>query len=248
MSQLISFFEGEPVKTKEVAVQQYPIERIEEFDFGNEPVLTRVIYVAHPRESSRLIPFGLYEDLIMMDKFNEALRIVQLLGAYEVTTQTFRGDTSKLRGQLTAGPVSPGIEVSKHGSREVSFQQYGTGGAPRDPHPILWPDEPGFEAARRAVLLNGSREVSITIESRSAYKVDSDIATVLKKAGFRLGVTSEREQLQLLRLIAHFPEDGKTHRPVARDQRTPVQQVAEGEGRPRRAPFGLGRGREARAQ
>ena len=209
MTQLVSFYENEPLKVRNLSVLQMPLEDAEAYKFGNEPTVARVVYVRHPRTAGRLIPFGQYDDLIMMDKFNEALRIVQTLGAFRVVTQTYKGDISKLRGGAAAGAARAGIEITKSGSREVTFEQLGTGGPPEDPAPILWPDEPGFEAARRAVLMNGSHQVSITIESRSAFRLDSDIAYGLKKAGFKLGVGSERAQLQMLRLIAHFPQDGQ---------------------------------------
>ncbi|MGO4244753.1 hypothetical protein AB4028_12525, partial [Janibacter sp. RAF20_2_2] len=63
------------------------------------------------------------------------------------------------------------------------------------------------------VLLNGARHVAINIESQSAFRVDSDIATLLRKAGFSLGATAERAQVRLLRLDAYFPEKGKLHVP-----------------------------------
>ena len=211
--QLISFYDSDPIKAKGASVVQLPLERADEFTFGNEPTIAKVVYVRHPRIESRVVPYGQYDSLVMTDKFNEALRIVQTLGAHTVVTRSFRGDLSRLalKGKLPQGSAS--TELSKSTREEIAFEQLGTGGAPMDPGDSVYPHEAGFEAARRAVLLNGARHVAINIESQSAFRVDSDIATLLRKAGFSLGATAERAQVRLLRLDAYFPEKGKLHVP-----------------------------------
>ncbi|WP_269305845.1 hypothetical protein [Aeromicrobium sp. HA] len=211
--QLMSFYHEEPIKAKESSVLQLPFDRAREFTFGNEPTIAKVVYVSHPRIATRVVPYGQYDSLVMTDKFNEALRIVQTLGAHKVVTRSFRGNLSRLsiKGKLPQG--SAASEISKSTSDEIAFEQVGTGGPPVDPGESVYPDEAGFEAARRAVLLNGARHVAINIESQSAFRVDSDVATALKKFGFTLGANGEKAQVRLLRLDAYFPEKGKLHSP-----------------------------------
>ncbi|WP_139104627.1 MULTISPECIES: hypothetical protein [Gordonia] len=216
MMQLISFYEKDPVKTDDASVLQFPFTEASDYTFGNEPTIAKVIYVRHPRIEARLVPYGQYDTLVMTDKFNEALRIVQTLGAQTVVTKSFRGGVSRLsiRGRIPqAGGGS--ADLSRTTREEVAFEQFGTGGPPVDPGQSVYPDEAGFEAARRAVLLNGARRVAINIESQSAFRMDSDIANRLTKIGFSLGASAERTQVRLLRLEADFPEEGKLHSPDA---------------------------------
>lgn len=211
--QLISFYEQEELKAKGASIIQLPFADAASFTFGNEPTIAQVVYVQHPRIESRLVPYGQYDSLVMTDKFNEALRIVQSLGAHTVVTRSYRGDLSKLslRGFLPQGGA--GAEAEKSNRDEISYDQVGTGGPPIDPGESAYPDEAGFEAARRGVILNGARHVGINIESQSAFRADSDIATRLKKLGFSLGATAERAQVRLLRLDAYFPQEGELHKP-----------------------------------
>ena len=126
-----------------------------------------------------------------------------------------------LKGKLKIADAA--IDAVKSNREEIAFEQLGTGGPPRDPGPSAYPDEAGFEAARRAVLENGARQVTINIESQSAFRADSDLADRLKKVGFSLGISGEKSQVRLLRLEAYFPERGKLHVP---DERR-VQPVIE---------------------
>lgn len=221
--QLLAFYEDEPIKTKNVSVVQQPFDRAEEYTFGNEPTIAKVVYVKHPRIPKRLVPCGQYDRLAMTDKFNEALRIVQTLGAFRVITRSFRGDVSKasLWGMLPASvtTLGPSVELGKSEGDEITFEQLGTGGDPVDPGESAYPDEAGFEAARRAVMLNGARHVTISIESQSAFRVDSDIAVRLERVGFSLGANAERAQVRMLKLEAYFPEKGKRYEPDAEIQR-----------------------------
>lgn len=63
------------------------------------------------------------------------------------------------------------------------------------------------------MLLNGAQRVQISIESESAFRVDSDVAAVLRKVGFSLGAAGEKAQVRLLKLEAYFPARGKLHTP-----------------------------------
>lgn len=211
--QLIAFYENEPVKARDASVVQLPFADAGSYSFGNEPTTVRTVYVHHPRIEQRLVPYGQYDSLLMTDKFNEALRIVQTLGAHTVITSSYRGDLSRLsvKGQTPGRSGSAGVDRANR--EEVAFEQIGTGGPARDPGPTVYPDAAGFEAARRAVLLNGARHVEISIESQSAFRVDSDIAVGLKKAGFSLGIAGEKAQVRLLKLEAYFPQPGRLHSP-----------------------------------
>lgn len=207
--QLMAFYDEEPIKAKNASVVQMPLVQADDYTFGNEPTAVRTIYVRHPRIERRLVPYGQYDSLLMTDKFNEALRIVQMLGAHTVITKAYRGDLSRFA--LKAKGV--GLDAEKANREEIAFDQLGSGGPPRDPGPTSYPDAAGFEAARHAVLLNGAQRVQITIESESAFRVDSDIAGVLKKVGFSLGAAGEKAQVRMLKIEAYFPARGKLHTP-----------------------------------
>lgn len=217
MVQLIAFYEDEPVKARNVSVLQTPFADATGYTFGNEPMTVRTVYVPHPTIAGRLVPYGQYDSLLMNDQQNEALRIVQMLGAHTVITRSFRGDLSKVSAKARL-PLDKGgtIDAARLNREEVSFEQIGTGGPPQDPGPTRYPDAAGFEAARHAVLLNGARHVELSIESQSAFRFDSDIAGVLKKLGFSLGFSGEKSKVRLLKMEAWFPERGKLHTPHAK--------------------------------
>lgn len=206
MTQLVVFFEGEPIKQgPPMGIEQLPVLRSLDYQFPQGPVACNLVYVPHPHKPKMLVPFGQYDDFIVEEKFNEALRIVTELGACEVKSQSFIGDSIEGAAEASFKGIGWGGKAAKNAHRAVNYHQVGTGGAAVDPAPLQWPHEPGFDAARVAVLRNGAREIEIRVTSDQAFSIDSDVAAALKKVGFTLGVSIQRAGARSYLLYARFP-------------------------------------------
>jgi hypothetical protein len=207
MSQLVAYYEDEPIKVRgSVELVQRPITELGEHTTIAGPVQPGVVYVIAPfaQQSPVLVPFAGYDDWSLRDRYNEALRIMNSLGASEIECQSFREVSKKSRLRLNIrARATTGLErVNNSG---FDYHHVGSGSAPQDPGPSRWPSEPGFEAARVSVLSNGSSHVTINVRSSSMFTLDSKLGTRLKKLGFDLGVSHETNTVNSLHLTAKFP-------------------------------------------
>lgn len=207
MSELVVFHAGEaPKEAASQGVRVLEIAQATRYSIPVGPVVAKLVYVEHPIDEGLLIPYGQFDDYLADEKYNEALRIVTWLGACEVTSQVFSGSVKD--GSLEAGfkglGFKGGFEKALRNKKQIHVS--GKGGIPRDPAPLRWPAEPGFEAARIAVLHNGARQLSIQIEKSHTFSVESDLAGALKKLGFSLGATFATRQSYVYVLEARFPE------------------------------------------
>ena len=166
MSQLLSFYEAEPINLKGWSSwPSAPMRESDLYDCTEGVIQARSVYVVAPSPAPKalLAPFGTYDDWSLRDRYNEGLRIMGDIGAREIECVTFRSVSKRSRFRF--GIKSAGAEVSlqKVENSGFDFQHVGRGSEPRDPAPLKWPDEPAFEAARRSVLHNGASSVTINI-------------------------------------------------------------------------------------
>jgi len=160
LSQLVAFYDEKPVALKgQVEIYQAPITQASGTRSVEGAIRPSLVYVQVPSEAGPfLVPFGEYDNWSLRDRYNEAIRIMNTLGASEITCETFgevttrRGLRAKIRGR-GAQVVQRRIENSG-----FDFRHSGAGSAPRDPRPLRWPDEPGFAAAVSSVLENGATD------------------------------------------------------------------------------------------
>lgn len=159
-----------------------------------------------------LVPFGEYDEWSLRDRYNEAIRIMNTLGASAITCESFRevavrrGLRAKVRGQ---GGELTQERVENSG---FDFRHVGAGSTPRDPRPLRWPNEPGFAAAVSSVLDNGATEVAINIKSNRSHAIDGSLGVELKKLGFDLGGMTQRTGTTSLHISATFPTGRKGRR------------------------------------
>ena len=211
MSQLVTFYETEAVDLKGKAeIVQLPMASAAQMRSTEGAIRPGLVYVQAPSAAGAvLIPFGEYDEWSLRDRYNEALRIMSDLGASMVTCETFREVTVRrnLRSKLGFRKDSGGGEATQQRVENSNFdyKHSGTGGAPRDPRPLRWPDEPGFAAAVNNVLVNGVTDVTIKVRSSQSHTVDGNLGIRLKGIGFDLGGTSERIGATSLRIRAIFP-------------------------------------------
>jgi hypothetical protein len=211
VGQLVAYFEDEPVEVKsKVEIHQAPLTSATGLRSVEGAVRPALVYVKVPSEAGPfLVPFGEYDEWSLRDRYNEAIRIMNTLGASSIKCETF-GEVT-VRRRFFAGRKDRGGEVTQQRIENsgFDFHHVGAGSAPRDPRPLRWPDEPGFAAAVSSVLENGATSVVINIRSNRTHSIEGGLGLRLKKLGFELGGKSDRSGATSLHIRAGFPQSRK---------------------------------------
>ena len=211
MSQLVAYYDEKPVELKgQVEIHQSPIASAAGSRSVEGAIRTSLVYVRVPSEAGPfLVPFGEYDEWSLRDRYNEAIRIMNTLGASAITCETYR-EVAVRRG-VRARVLGRGGEVTQQRIENsgFDFRHNGAGSAPRDPRPLRWPDEPGFSAAVSSVLENGATEVVINIRSNRTHAIDGALGVELKKLGFDLGGLAQHSGATSLHIRASFPQGRK---------------------------------------
>lgn len=208
MSELVAYYDEKPVELKgQVEILQAPISSAAGSRSVEGAIRTTLVYVRVASEAAPfLVPFGEYDDWSLRDRYNEAIRIMNTLGASAITCETY-GEVAVRRG-VRARVLGRGGELTQQRIENsgFDFRHNGAGSAPRDPRPLRWPDEPGFAAAVSSVLENGATEVVINIKSNRTHAVDGTLGVELKKIGFELGGLTQKSGATSLHIQASFPQ------------------------------------------
>ncbi|WP_374457959.1 hypothetical protein [Nocardioides sp.] len=209
MSRLVAYYEDEPVRTKgSVEVEQLPLADGGAILTSDGEVRANVVYVVVPNPvgSPLHVPFAAFDEWFLRDRYGEALRIVNTLGASSIECKTSR-DTRKGTGITgTVKGFGAGIRRNRRQTSLFDYSHAGTGSQPRDPRPLRWPDEPGFGAAVSSVLDNKATTVTINISSTTRHSVKGSLGKKLAAFGFELGVSGESSDAVSLHMVAKFPE------------------------------------------
>lgn len=211
MSQLVAYYDENPLEVKgKVEINQSPISAAAGLTSVEGVVRTALVYVVkHRQGGSFLVPFGEYDEWSLRDRYNEAIRIMNTLGASSIIIETFR-EVSASRGlRAKVGGKSSNLSQERMENSGFDFRHEGAGSAPRDPRPLSWPDEPGFSAAVSSVLENGSTEVEINIKSNRTHSIDGALGAQLKGIGFDLGGMSQQSGATSLHIRSNFPQGRK---------------------------------------
>lgn len=205
--ELVAYYDEKPAELKGlVEIQQFPISSATGVRSVEGAVRKSLVYVRVPSEAGPfLVPFGEYDDWSLRDRYNEAIRIMNTLGASAITCEMY-GEVVVRRG-LRAKIAGRGGELTQQRIENsgFDFRHEGAGSAPRDPRPLRWPDEPGFSAAVNSVLENGATEVVINLLSNRTYAIERALGANLKKVGFDLGGETQRSAGTSLHIRASFP-------------------------------------------
>ena len=154
MSQLVAYYDENPVEVKgKVEIHQSSISSTAGSRSDDGVIRASLVYVPVPSEAEPfLVPFGRYDDWSLRDRYNEAIRIMNTLGAATITCETY-GEVAVRRG-LRAKISRRGGELTQQRIENsgFDFRHVGAGSTPRNPRPLRWPNEPGFSAAVVAFL------------------------------------------------------------------------------------------------
>lgn len=207
MSQLVAYYDEKPVDLRgQVELLQMPIASDSDARSVEGAIRSTLAYVRVPSEAGPfLVPFGEYDEWSLRDRYNEAIRIINTLGASTITCETYREVVAR-RG-FRARVFTRGGELVQQRIENsgFDFRHNGAGSAPRDPRPLRWPQEPGFAAAVSSVLENGATEVIINIRSNRSYALEGELGIKLKKLGFDLGAGTQQSGATSLHIRAGFP-------------------------------------------
>ena len=219
MSQLEAYYDEKPIEVKgKVEIHQAPLSMSAGMRSQEGIIRTSLVYIRVPSEAGPfLVPFGEYDEWSLRDRYNEAIRIMNTLGASEISCETFREVTvkRKLRARIRGVPGDGGsasLTQERVENSGFDFRHVGAGSEPRDPRPLRWPDEPGFAAAVSSVLENRATEIDINIKSSGTHSTEGMLGVRLKGLGFELGGGSEKTGVTHLRIHASFPRSKKGFR------------------------------------
>lgn len=211
MSQLVAYHEDQPLDLRrQVEIQQRPIASAVGVRSPVGAIRSGLVYVQFPSETGPfMVPFGDYDDWSLRDRYNEAIRIMNTLGASTIECETFREVTT--RRNLRAKVMGKGASLKQERVENSGFDFHhsGAGSAPRDPSPLRWPDEPGFAAAVSSVLHNGATEVVVNIKSNRTHAIDGELGLQLRKLGLDLGGSTQQTGATSLHIRATFPQAKK---------------------------------------
>ena len=208
MSQLVAYYGDSPVEVRgKVEIEQAPISSASASRSVEGAVRPGLVYVRVASEPGPfLVPFGAYDDWSLRDRYNEAIRIMNTLGASSIACETFCEVMHRRRFRVRVLGRGGELTQQRMENSGFDFHHDGAGSTPRDPRPLRWPDEPGFAAAVESVLDNGSNSVVVNIRSNRTHSIDGALGVQLKKLGFDLGVGAERSQATSLHIRASFPQ------------------------------------------
>jgi hypothetical protein len=211
LSELVAYYDESPVEVQgKVQIHQSPMSSAAGLRSAEGVIRTSLVYVLVPSEAGPfLVPFGAYDEWSLRDRYNEAIRIMNTLGASEITCETFREVAVRRGVRARVFGRGGGLIQQRLEHTDFDFRHHGAGSAPRDPRPLRWADEPGFSAAVTSVLENRATEVAINIRSNRTYAVDGTLGVELKKFGFDLGGGAHHSGATSLHIRATFPQAKK---------------------------------------
>lgn len=207
MTQLVAYYDEKPLDLKgKVELDQRPMASAGGTRSTEGVITPSVVYVqVHSEAGALLVPFGEFAEWSLRDRYNEAIRIMNTLGASTITCDTFREVSKHRLMKFKVAGKGPKLKQQRVENSGFDFKHVGAGSVPRDPRPLRWPDEPGFAAAVSSVLDNAATQVTINIRSSRTYATDGSLALQLKKIGFSLGGSSQHSGETSLHIHAEFP-------------------------------------------
>jgi len=187
------------------AVDVESAERRGVYTFHRGQFRERLAYVRHPNNPTYLVPYSEFNEFVLLDKYNEALRVLTSLGASWVRCTSFRSTSRERGARIAIGRAKFGGGAERRGKSQYDYEHSGVGRAPVDPRPLRWPGEPGMESAIDAVLRNGVDYVRITVNREQTALRDGEVPVRIKKLGVDLGVYSSSARVDTLEFEARFP-------------------------------------------
>ena len=193
MAAIVSFFEDEPVKpgvgssAQPVRVEQVPIARSTEFEMSfAEPGQA---YVRHPLRPQRLLPLATYHADLVLEKTDDAIRMLTALGASEIEVAYSNQVSNEVKADVEAlfGLIRFGGQKTSSERLNLIYTASGDGAPPRPLPALTWLDHPGWRGVIDGRLHGGLREFAFSLTYDHRSDVDGDLAAAVRKFGLRVG-------------------------------------------------------------
>ena len=142
LAQIVAHYEDQPIELKgKVELAQHPLAAARHLRSIDGPVQPNVVYVVvqNPAAPPLLVPFGAYDEWSLRDRYNEAIRIMNTLGASTIECESFRQATRRTWLRLKIASKGPESDLRRVENNAFDFRHVGTGSAPRNPRPSAGP-------------------------------------------------------------------------------------------------------------
>jgi hypothetical protein len=138
MSDLVAYYDDEPVDLKRrMELRQVPLASANGVRSAEGVIGPGLVYVPVQSEAGPfLVPFGEYDEWSLRDRYNEAIRIMNTLGASTIVCDTYQEVV--VRRGVRAKVLRRGAELTQRRVENsgFDFRHDGAGSAPRDPRPL----------------------------------------------------------------------------------------------------------------
>lgn len=211
MAAVVAFYEDQPIKpptpssAAAVRVEQVPIGRYAEYEVGYaEPGLA---YVRHPVRPQRLLPLASYHADLVLEKTDDAIRMLTALGASNIELAYSNEISSEAKADVEAlfGLIRFQVTTKTSEKLNVLYTAAGDGAAPRPLPPLTWIDHPGWRGIVEGRLGGGLREFAFSLTYDHRSDVDAELAAAVKKLGLRTGGTFRKAHKVDFSLRGQFP-------------------------------------------
>ena len=165
MSELVAYYDENPIEVKgEVEIHQSPMSAAAGSRSLEGVIRAALVYVRVPSAAGLLVPFGKYDDWSLRSRYNEALRIMNTLGAAEINCEAL-GERTVRRG-LRAKIPGRGAELTQQRveNSEFDYRPCWRGQRSRRPEATPLADEPDSRPQYRAFSRTGRVRWSSTSE------------------------------------------------------------------------------------
>lgn len=212
MASIVAFYEDEPQKPKPgssaqpVRVEQLPIARHTEFDVKcAEPGKA---YVRHPIRPQRLLPLVSYHADLVLEKTDDAIRMLTALGASQIEVAYSSKITGEAKADVEAlfGLIRFSGSKTSSESINVLYMTEGQGAAPQPlPEDLTWVDHPGWRGIVAGRLHGGMEKFGFSITYDHRSDVDAELVAAVRKFGLNVRGTFRKAHQVDFSLRGTFP-------------------------------------------
>ena len=153
-----------------------------------------VIYVVHPRQPRRYIPADDFHEIVLQQKFAEAIKLAQALGAYTLEIDE-RKSRSIERGwglALSLPRIGRIGFTPKKAYADIDTTRYCGHYKPRRskviPSDLIWfSEEPVWQAIAEGRIHHGLQDFALEVVQRDDYGVDRSLFGAAQRCSFKIG-------------------------------------------------------------
>ena len=153
----------------------------------------RVLYVGHPFDPKRYYPVGSFHRYLLEDKFLEAIRILEALGAKKIFVENADKGSQKKSVKIAVGKGKEAIDGSlsqrEHESTLLRWQaEYKGHDNPSLPEGLAWyPNEKIWHYIVETRLKRNATSCALNLQYEEDYGIDLKLKSKIEGLGLELG-------------------------------------------------------------